>query len=110
MPLFHTGGCVCCVLGAVSTRATQVLVEAFEPGLVLELIDTYRCNGMLGVPTMLVAMMEHPTFATTDLSSIKAICSGGSTVPAALVTHSSNGSARPSPSCSARPNARRSQP
>ena len=29
MPLFHTGGCVCCVLGAVSKRATQVLVEAF---------------------------------------------------------------------------------
>ena len=36
MPLFHTGGCVCCVLGAVSRRCTQVLVEAFEPGLVLE--------------------------------------------------------------------------
>jgi fatty-acyl-CoA synthase len=40
---------------------------------------------MLGVPTMLVAMLEHPNFATTDLSSVKAICSGGSTVPAALV-------------------------
>ncbi len=42
MPLFHTGGCVCCVLGALARRATQVLVEAFEPGLVLELMDTYR--------------------------------------------------------------------
>jgi fatty-acyl-CoA synthase len=41
---------------------------------------------MIGVPTMLVAMLEHPTFASTDLSSVKAICSGGSTVPAALVT------------------------
>jgi fatty-acyl-CoA synthase len=41
---------------------------------------------MLGVPTMLVAMLEHPSFASTDLSSVKAICSGGSTVPAALVT------------------------
>jgi fatty-acyl-CoA synthase len=86
MPLFHTGGCVCCVIGAVSKAATQVLVEAFEPGLVLELLAAYRGNAMLGVPTMLVAMLEHPTFATTDLSSVKAICSGGSTVPAALVT------------------------
>ena len=86
MPLFHTGGCVCCVLGAVSKAATQVLVEAFEPGLVLELFAAYRGNAMLGVPTMLVAMLEHPSFATTDLSSVKAICSGGSTVPAALVT------------------------
>ncbi len=85
MPLFHTGGCVCCVLGAVAKRATQVLVEAFEPGLVLELVGTYRINAMIGVPTMLVAMLEHPSFAATDLSSTRAICSGGSTVPAALV-------------------------
>jgi fatty-acyl-CoA synthase len=86
MPLFHTGGCVCCVLGAVSTRATQVLVEAFDPGLVIELIGTYRANALLGVPTMLVAMMEHPSFAAADFSSLKAIYSGGSTVPAAIVT------------------------
>ena len=87
MPLFHTGGCVCCVLGAVSRRGRRrCWCEAFEPGLVLELIETYRGNAMLGVPTMLVAMLEHPSFATADLSSVRAICSGGSTVPAALVT------------------------
>jgi acyl-CoA synthetase (AMP-forming)/AMP-acid ligase II len=85
MPLFHTGGCVCCVIGAVSKAATQVLLEAFDPGLVLELFETYRGNAMVGVPTMLVAMLEHPSFASTDLSSVKAICSGGSTVPASLV-------------------------
>jgi len=85
MPLFHTGGCVCCVLGAVSIRATQVLIEAFEPGLVLEMFDTYGGAAMVAVPTMLVAMMEHPSFARTDLSQVQGICSGGSTVPAALV-------------------------
>jgi fatty-acyl-CoA synthase len=85
MPLFHTGGCVCCVMGAVSKAATQVLVEAFDPALVLEMFHIYRGNAMLGVPTMLIAMLEHPNFATTDLSGLKAICSGGSTVPAALV-------------------------
>ncbi len=85
MPLFHTGGCVCCVLGAVSKVATQVLVEAFDPGLVLELFSTYRGTAMVGVPTMLIAMLEHPAFPTTDLSSVKSICSGGSTVPAPLV-------------------------
>ena len=86
MPLFHTGGCVCCVLGAVAKRATQVLVEAFEPGLVLALIERHGIHAMIGVPTMLVAMMEHPSFAATDLSTVNTICSGGSTVPAALVT------------------------
>src|SRR5690242_13508580 len=85
MPLFHTGGCVCCVIGSVSKAATQVLLEAFDPALVLEMFGTYRGNAMIGVPTMLIAMLEHPTFPTTDLSSVKAICSGGSTVPAPLV-------------------------
>jgi fatty-acyl-CoA synthase len=85
MPLFHTGGCVCCVLGAVSLRATQVLVEAFEPGLVLELFDTYGGAAMVGVPTMLIAMTEHPGFSATDLSKVQGICSGGSLVPEALV-------------------------
>ena len=42
-------------------------------------------TNMIGVPTMLIAMLEHPTFPTTDLSAVKAICSGGSTVPAPLV-------------------------
>jgi len=85
MPLFHTGGCVCCVVGAVAKRCTQVLVEAFEPGLVLELFNTYRATAMLGVPTMLIAMLEHPDFASTELSQLEAVCSGGSTVPAPLV-------------------------
>jgi len=85
MPLFHTGGCVCCVIGSVSKVATQVLIEAFDPALVLEMFETYRGNAMIGVPTMLIAMLEHPTFPTRDLSTIKAICSGGSTVPAPLV-------------------------
>jgi fatty-acyl-CoA synthase len=85
MPLFHTGGCVLGVLSGVSKRVTLVLVEAFDPGLVLELFDTYGGATMLGVPTMLVAMLEHPDFATSDLSHVEAICSGGSTVPAPLV-------------------------
>ena len=85
MPLFHTGGCVATVLAALSCHATLVLVQQFEPGLVLELMETYRATSMLGVPTMLIAMIEHPDFARRDLSAVRAICSGGATVPAALV-------------------------
>jgi fatty-acyl-CoA synthase len=86
MPLFHTGGCAMCVLGAISKRTTQVLIEAFDPALVLELIETYRCEGVSTVPTMLVAILEHPRFAATDLSSLQWISSGAATVPASLAT------------------------
>jgi len=33
MPLFHTAGCVMMTLGAVQSRATQVLMPYFDPGL-----------------------------------------------------------------------------
>lgn len=85
MPLFHTAGCVLSVLGAVSKHATQVVVEMFDPGLVLELTEAYGVGAMMGVPTMLIAILEHPDFTRRDLSSVHALCSGGSTVPAALV-------------------------
>ncbi len=85
MPLFHTGGCVLTALGAVSTASTLVLVESFDPGLALELFTTYKGSAMMGVPTMLVAMMEHPDFAAADLSNVRGICSGGSLVPAPMV-------------------------
>ena len=85
MPLFHTAGSVMAVLGAVAHRSTQVLVEAFEPGLALALTEQYRANAVLGVPTMLIAMLEHDNFAGTDLSALKGVCSGGSLVPEQLV-------------------------
>ncbi len=85
MPLFHTGGCVLAIMGALQVGATLVLMEMFEPALMLELCETYGATHMLGVPTMLIATMEHPDFDRRDISSLKAVCSGGSTVPAELV-------------------------
>ncbi len=85
MPLFHTAGSAMTVLGCTSLRCTHVLVETFEPGLVLELLETYGSNAMLGVPTMLISMLENERFEATDLSSLKGLCSGGSLVPEHLV-------------------------
>ena len=85
MPLFHTAGCVLNVLGAVQSRAMQIPVVAFEPGLVLELIERERVTVACAVPTMLIAMMEHPDFQRRDLSSLRCVFSGGTLVPAELV-------------------------
>jgi len=84
-PLFHTAGCVITVLGSVATKSTLVYEEAFDPGLALELVQTYRGTALMAVPTMLVAITEHPDFATTDLSTVTSVISGGSLVPAPMV-------------------------
>ena len=85
MPLFHTGGSVLAVLAAGTRMLTIVIIEEFEPGHVLDTFEKYGVTLGGGVPTMLIAMMEHPTFKDRDLSALKTITSGGSTVPAALV-------------------------
>jgi fatty-acyl-CoA synthase len=85
MPLFHTGGCVLGVLGPVQQLATQVCVLLFDPALVLRVLEEERGTHLGGVPTMLIALMEHPDFAGRDLSSLRSVGSGGSTVPADLV-------------------------
>jgi acyl-CoA synthetase (AMP-forming)/AMP-acid ligase II len=86
MPLFHTAGCAMAVIGTICHQGTLVLPPYFDPALMLELIARERPQVTGGVPTMLIAMLEHPDFATTDVSSIEVLVSGGAVVPPALVT------------------------
>jgi fatty-acyl-CoA synthase len=85
MPMFHTAGCVLGALGTLQARAVHVPVLAFDPAFVLELIERERGTALLGVPTMQIALLEHPDIATRDLSSLRSSVSGGSLVPAELV-------------------------
>jgi fatty-acyl-CoA synthase len=85
MPLFHTAGCAMGVLGAAQSLAAHVPVLAFDPALVLELLEAERAVAFLGVPTMMIAMLDHPDFARRDLSSLRVAVSGGAPVPADLV-------------------------
>jgi fatty-acyl-CoA synthase len=85
MPLFHTAGCVMGVLGSLDRHAKLVLMPLFDPSVFLELIELERTQFACGVPTMLIAAMEHPDATSRDLSSWKSAVSGGSQVPEALV-------------------------
>ena len=85
MPLFHTAGCGMGVLGAVQRDAVNVPVLAFDPALVLELCETLAADIVVGVPTMLIALLEHPDLPARNLDTVRAVVSGGSPVPAELV-------------------------
>lgn len=85
MPMYHIGGGAVTSFGVLAFRGTFVVMHAFEPGLMLEALSTHRGTHSLLVPTMLQAMLEHPSFATADLSSMKTVMSGASAVPASLV-------------------------
>jgi acyl-CoA synthetase (AMP-forming)/AMP-acid ligase II len=85
MPLFHAAGCVMSVLGAVATRGTLVLPPAFDPGLMLQLIEAERVGCVIAVPTMHIGVLDHPALAATDVSSVRLLFTGGAVVPPALV-------------------------
>lgn len=85
MPMYHIGGGAVTSFGAWAKRGTFVLLPAFDPAQLLEAVETYRGTHTLVVPTMLIALLDHPDAASRDLSSIKTILSGAAAVPAALV-------------------------
>jgi fatty-acyl-CoA synthase len=86
MPMFHVGGSALAELGTFAFRGTFVLMPAFDAGLMLELIETYRGTITQVVPTMLSALLNHPDFEKRDMRSMHTIMSGASFVPAELVT------------------------
>jgi fatty-acyl-CoA synthase len=85
MPMFHIGGGALTEIGTFAFRGTYVLMPAFDAGLMLELIETYRGTITLVVPTMLSALLGHPDLGKRDTGSLCSIMSGASFVPAALV-------------------------
>jgi len=85
MPMYHIGGGAVTSFGAWAKRGTFVLLPGFDPGLLLEGFEAYAGTHTLVVPTMLIALLDHPDRATRDLSSLKTILSGAASVPASLV-------------------------
>ncbi|MFI9172422.1 AMP-binding protein [Streptomyces lincolnensis] len=85
LPLFHTAGCDLTVLGVATATGTLVLVQVFQPTLVLESLQKWRATFFAGVPAMLTALLNHPSFDSYDLSACSAVLSGGDRVPPELV-------------------------
>lgn len=82
VPLYHCFGMVMGNLGSTSHGACMVFPgEAFEPGSVLETVAEERCTSLYGVPTMFIAELAHPDFASFDLSSLRTGIMAGSTCP-----------------------------
>jgi long-chain acyl-CoA synthetase len=81
LPLFHIYAMNCAMNGFLRLGATIVLIPRFEPILVLEQLQKYRCTYFHGAPPMYVAWVNTPTLCDYDLSSVRAACSGAAALP-----------------------------
>jgi fatty-acyl-CoA synthase len=82
VPLYHCFGMVMGNLGCITHGATMVYPsDGFEPLAVLKAVQDEKCTSLYGVPTMFIAELDHPDFATFDLSSLRTGVMAGSPCP-----------------------------
>jgi fatty-acyl-CoA synthase len=86
VPLYHCVGMVMGNLGCLTHGAAAVYpAAAFEPLSVLKALSAERCTAMYGVPTMFMAILNHPERGQYDLSSVRTGSMAGAPCPVALM-------------------------
>ncbi|CAM3495259.1 AMP-binding protein [Mycobacterium frederiksbergense] len=91
VPFYHCFGMVMGNLGCTTHGVTMVIpAPGFEPGVTLETIENERCTGVYGVPTMFIAMQNHPSFPERDLSSLRTGVMAGAVCPIEVMKHCIN--------------------
>ena len=83
-PMFHAAGSVS-VLQSIFVGATQVILPAFDPGTMLDLVEGEGITQTLGVPTMVAATVEEQLARPRDVSGFNVYAHGGSPIAMEVV-------------------------
>jgi len=82
VPFYHCFGMVMGNLASTSHGACVVIpAPGFDPVLTLKAVQDEKCTSLYGVPTMFIAELDVPDFATYDLSSLRTGIMAGSPCP-----------------------------
>ena len=86
VPFYHCFGCVVGVLCCLVRGAAMIIpAQHFDPEATLNAIESERATTIYGVPTMFIAQLEHPSFASRDLKSLRTGIMAGSPCPVELM-------------------------
>ena len=83
-PLAFTGGFAVWQM-AYASGARLVLERAFLVDRIIEMLATEGITGVLAVPAIFQALVDHPRWKEVDLSAWRVASSGGAVVPPALM-------------------------
>ena len=82
VPLYHCFGMVMANLGCITHGSTMVYPnDAFDAELTLRAVAEERASILYGVPTMFIAMLDHPSRTQLDLSTLRSGIMAGATCP-----------------------------
>jgi fatty-acyl-CoA synthase len=85
MPFFHIAGSLGGVIFCLYLGCALIPLISFDPLKNLELFEREKGTFTFAVPTMLIAMLNHPRFAEFDLSALHNIYTGATPVPVTLM-------------------------
>ena len=85
VPLFHATGCHSILVANTAAGNKLVMMHHWDPERALELIERERVTTFGGVPAMVMQVLDAPSFATRDTSSVRSVAYGGAPAPPDLV-------------------------
>ncbi len=85
VPMFHCFGMVLSMTASMTHGATMYPMPYFSPKPSLACVHNEHITAFNGVPTMFIAMMQHPDFEKTDFSYMRVGIMAGSNCPADLM-------------------------
>jgi fatty-acyl-CoA synthase len=86
VPFYHCFGCVLGSLAALSHGSALVLPgESFDAESCLRTVQEERCTSLYGVPTMFIAQLDHPSFGSYRLESLRTGIMAGAPCPVAVM-------------------------
>jgi len=84
-PFFHTAGLKSGVLACVLRGATILPHAVFDVVSVMERVASERITMLPGPPTVFQSILNHPEFASFDLSSLRLSVTGAATIPVDVI-------------------------
>jgi HIP---CoA ligase len=84
-PFFHTAGLKSGVLACVLRGATILPHAVFDVVPVMQRVAAERITMLPGPPTVFQSILNHPEFASFDLSSLRLSVTGAATVPVDVI-------------------------
>lgn len=83
-PMFHMAD-FCGSMGTILRCGSNVILQSFEAGAVLQAIAQEQISHALLVPSMIKMVLNHPAVAEADVSSLQCVVYGASPMPSATL-------------------------